>query len=59
MHRYLVGRFLVFPFRFDDALAEFRHKVDGVGAIGTVDLDGIVVVEEANHIVARNGAAAA
>ncbi|MCK7532600.1 MAG: hypothetical protein MZV63_16995 [Marinilabiliales bacterium] len=52
-------RFLILPFCFDDPFTIFRHQVDGIRAICAVDLDGTVIIQETNHIIARDRAAAA
>jgi hypothetical protein len=52
-------RFLVFPFGFDDPFTEFRHQVDGYGAIGAMDLYRVVIIEKTDDIITGNGAAAA
>src|SRR5690606_36788160 len=46
------------PFGLDDAVTIVRHKLGGIGAVCTMDLDAVVYRDKAKHVVAGYGVAA-
>lgn len=55
----VVGTALAAPLRTDDAVAKAALHLGSVGAVGTVDLDAAIDGDEAKHLVAIDGVAAA